>query len=730
MLNFISLSVAGITRVLVPLLLLVTVSLQAAQTSDRLNRPVTDLKGKQISYYDADRDIVGAATDIHQLSSLIVPTPDIAEHVQWVWATLGTGIGLGLLDSADLDGDGDIEVITTGGGVSFGGTSTIFVLENDLTKVACMLDQVSQPLDYHIQQLDGDKALEVLLVTPTEVLMMDGASCVIEARTPFPSTVDGGGVGDVNNDGVPDVAYAVGSDLFIAPWNDFSNPLKRLGFGGARIIIEDLGRAGGDDIGVAANVLFILRGDTLETITEIHDPVSSMIDFGDIDGDGDGDVIIGTAWTHGISVIDVASGELVLEVPFGDLAIFKAQDIDQDGDMEIVYGDGQWGSVGVLDGDGTVLYSIANPSHGVTNVLITDLQGDGALELLWGAGHTDTGSDHLYSGDLSTELITFTSIDIDGPFQLSDPGPFSPTGGPRVAASFAKSNSGYDVGGVATLDMANGNLLDQFPAVDTNGWGTVTSVAAANNDGDQAWEVCFSGDDTYDEFISCRDTVSGETEWFRQISNGYIYQLKLEDIDGDGQKELLTINSFGVVSSYNASNGFLEWVSEDLSTDFITWGFDGLAMVNGDLWVVFPSGNIRKLNPVTGELVDSDDSTLVTQIATRGATVYANRSGEGVGVLNPVTLELDTVLYPTTDNLGLLSLSGDGSILLAASGTRPDFMPVLISVNSTFAPVQLGQMTFWDEHITDRLQLLLATPHGVTSIELGWQDVIFSSGFE
>ena len=153
-------------------------------------------------------------------------------------------------------------------------------------------------------------------------------------------------------------------------------------------------------------------------------------------------------------------------------------------------------------------------------------------------------------------------------------------------------------------------------------------------------------------------------------------------------------------------------------------------MVNGDLWVVFPSGNIRKLNPVTGELVDSDDSTLVTQIATRGATVYANRSGEGVGVLNPVTLELDTVLYPTTDNLGLLSLSGDGSILLAASGTRPDFMPVLISVNSTFAPVQLGQMTFWDEHITDRLQLLLATPHGVTSIELGWQDVIFSSGFE
>lgn len=730
MLNFISSSIAVVTRSLILVILLVSCPLKEAQTSDYLSHSATNPKGSRLTHGHIDRNVVNAATNPNQPNAAVIPTPDIAEHVQWVWATLGTGIGLGLLDSADLDGDGNTEVITTGGGFSFGGPTAIFVLENDLTKVACLLDKVSQLLDYHIQQLDGDTALEVLLVTPDEVIMMDGASCLIEAQTVFPSTVDSGGIGDVNNDGIPDVAYAINNDLFIAPWNDFSSPAKRLGFGGTRIIVEDLGRANGDDIGIVADVIFILRGDTLETITEIHDPVSSMIDFGDIDGDGTGDVIVGTEWTQGIFVIEVESGETLLHVPFSNLATFRSQDIDDDGDEEIVYGDAQWGSVGVLDGDGTVLHSITNPSHGVTNVLVTDLKGDNTPDLLWGAGHTDSGSDHLYCGDLSINQITFTSNDIDEPFQLSQPGPFFATEDHHVAVSFAESNSEYDIGGIATLKLANGNLTDQFLAVENAGWGTVTTVAAANIDDDQAWEVCFSGDDTYDEFISCRDSASEEIEWFRQIPNGYIYQMKLEDIDLDGEIELLAINSAGVVSSFNASNGFLEWASEDLSTDFVSWGFDGMAMVDGDLWVVFPSGNIRKLNPMTGDVIDSDNLTPVTHIATKGTTVYAHRSGEGVGVLNPTTLELSSVLYSTTDSLSLLTLSDDGNVLLAASGTRPEFIPVLISVDSVFAPVQLEQMTFWDEHITDRLQLLLATPHGVTSISLNWLVVIFSNGFE
>jgi hypothetical protein len=137
------------------------------------------------------------------------------------------------------------------------------------------------------------------------------------------------------------------------------------------------------------------------------------------------------------------------------------------------------------------------------------------LPILWDAGHTSTGSDHLYSGDLSSESTTWSSDDIDGPFQLAQPGSYPGSGQSQLAVSFAESNSGYDIGGVATLKMLNGNLVEQFLAVEANGWGTITTVAAANVDEDPAWEICFSGDHIYDEFIRCRDAVSGETEWFR-----------------------------------------------------------------------------------------------------------------------------------------------------------------------------------------------------------------------
>ena len=560
--------------------------------------------------------------------------------------------------------------------------------------------------------------------------MIDGASCVIESRSVFPSPIDSGGLGDINHDGVPDVAYSVGNDLYLAPWNDFSNPLERRGFGGSRIIVEPLGRVDGDDIGVASNVLFVLRGDSLQTIMEIADPISPMFDFGDIDGNGEAEVIAGVPWSDGITVYGVPGGEVLLNVPFFNLATLRAQDFDGDGNSEIVFGEAQWGSVGIIDGDGTLLKSISNPSHGTTNVLVVDLHADNKQELLWGAGHTDTGSDHLYSGDLQSELVSWWSQDIDGPFQLAQPGKYLASSRSQVAVSFAESDSSYDIGGVSTLEMLNGRQIDQFLAIDGSGWGTITTVAAANVDEDQAWEICFSGDYLYDEFISCRDAISGETEWSRQIASGYIYQMLLEDIDVDGQKELLTINAWGIVSSYDASSGNLEWVSEDLTADFISWGFDGMAMVNGDLWVVFPTGNIRKLDPLSGDLVEAADATPVTHVATNGGTVYACRNGEGVGVLNPETLAFESVLYPTTGNLSLLTLADDGKTLLTASGSRPDFAPVLISVSAAFDPVLLGQMRFWDEHLTGYQHLLLTTSNGVMSISFQWLDVIFKSGFE
>jgi hypothetical protein len=73
--------------------------------------------------------------------------------------------------------------------------------------------------------------------------------------------------------------------------------------------------------------------------------------------------------------------------------------VDSDGDTtpEVIYGDGQWGSVHILAGEtGLVISSIKNPDHGVTDILVAELDGSEGLELIWGAGHSSTGADYLY----------------------------------------------------------------------------------------------------------------------------------------------------------------------------------------------------------------------------------------------------------------------------------------------------------------------------------------------
>ncbi len=61
-------------------------------------------------------------------------------------------------------------------------------------------------------------------------------------------------------------------------------------------------------------------------------------------------------------------------------------DVDGDGRLDVIYGDDQWGALHALDGEtGKEFWSLDNPEHGVTSIVIGDLNGDGqANEIAWG----------------------------------------------------------------------------------------------------------------------------------------------------------------------------------------------------------------------------------------------------------------------------------------------------------------------------------------------------------
>jgi hypothetical protein len=328
-------------------------------------------------------------------SSLPGPS-NLPGRVRWIWATLGS-IGNDLLASGDLSGDGRAEVVVATNMYWGHSSRPLFVLGDELNRVVCQLEEIPWTiLDHHIFRPGPGPAADILIASEQEILLVDGRNCRIRQRHPFPLSVVAAGFGDVNGNGIPDVAYSDGADLFVAPWNDFSSPIERRGFGGSRLIVDSLGRADGDDIGVAAELLFVLRGDNLETITEISGHPLNHVAFGDVTGDGVGNVVLGATWNDGIRVFDLDHDAPVLEHPVFDLARLATSDVNGNGQMEIVYGEAQWGDVHVLAADGTVLHTLHNPSHGISNLLPVDFQGNGQVDVLW-------GNRQLFRGDLATE---------------------------------------------------------------------------------------------------------------------------------------------------------------------------------------------------------------------------------------------------------------------------------------------------------------------------------------
>ena len=100
-----------------------------------------------------------------------------------------------------------------------------------------------------------------------------------------------------------------------------------------------------------------------------------------------------------------------------DVGAIHVTDIDGDSVQELLVGEGQWGDVIAFD---TVTqqqeWFIANPEHGVTDVAVGDVYGDGDEEVLWGAGATSTGADRLYVADWQTSMIEWENIQLEGPF--------------------------------------------------------------------------------------------------------------------------------------------------------------------------------------------------------------------------------------------------------------------------------------------------------------------------
>jgi outer membrane protein assembly factor BamB/predicted Ser/Thr protein kinase len=248
---------------------------------------------------------------------------------------------------------------------------------------------------------------------------------------------DGFGTGDLNGDGVQDVAFGTKDGHVVVLngangeeiWKDritmeASEPINVDLFdvnddGNLEIIAAGKGDSSSQRLGVV--VVFDRNGSKLWQVRSDYDEVVDLA-YGDIDADGDTDVVAsaGTyAWGGGqVLLYDGKTGLKIWsrDLGRGNARGIDAGDVDGDGDMEVAV-ENYDNKVFLLDGrSGEILWSQSKEWYG-RDVVIADVDGDGTPEILSGSSKVsafDPKGNLKWKADSQEEATCLSVADING----------------------------------------------------------------------------------------------------------------------------------------------------------------------------------------------------------------------------------------------------------------------------------------------------------------------------
>jgi hypothetical protein len=411
--------------------------------------------------------------------------------------------------------------------------------------------------------------------------------------------------------------------------------------------------------------------DQLERRRLLSSPFAQFLEFGvesvgrgDINGDGavdqvsvDNEATIGTVirpYLNDGTGTFVAGIEVIVRPEFFASAEVLVGDIDNDGDDDVLMG-----GIFPAPGDGYRLYKILNTGGVLGPVvsisaddfgfleLLADIDEDGLTDLvtrtrfgqshsiLWGSGGGTFGDDGITVVNSGATVTTVKKLDVDGDSDLDLVTHSFASGNSRVSVftqngprSFVRVNSTMGVSSGASgpnafqvFDLNQDQRADLIGATASglsirlslaNGTFAAATTIAVDGGAGQ-WVVCddFDGDSRPDLLAG---GVNSSVLFKLNASNQFVPDATLlqnggfiatADLDGDGDKDLLdgaggrVLNDgsgrFGLATSLGSSfsNSIPSWIVADLDRD----GVDDLAQKNSAVWLR-GLGNGRFSNPI------------------------------------------------------------------------------------------------------------------------------------
>lgn len=430
--------------------------------------------------------------------------------------------------------------------------------------------------------VDGDAAAEIFVAAGTMVTQLAGKSRRVSRKTGVPDDhyCRDLELADIDLDGatelvclgfVEDWLYAEEGAAFVfdAVTLEFEwrTPLENVG---STLAVGNVDEDPGLEIVLAG-------GSVYDAVTRTNQwtastPFGSDVDVGDIDGDGIDEIVGATAWsTAGLKALDGVTKAVLWQIEVDDIDALTVADIQDDPRAEILLGDGQWGDVTAYRhnpvGSPSVLFRINSQNHGVSTIDAGDLDGDGAIELIWGSGESSSGENTLVVSSVGPDPVVewknANPAELDGPFFG---GLAAETAPERTTLIFAvgRTDSGYGDARVISLSPQGRVALTKGLGSNAN-WEAAVDVADVDSNGVDEVLLCTS--EGYDGYFTAVDFRTSESLWTSPQDIGVGVAVTHADLNGDDAPEFIAMTREGIIKAYDMMARTLYWQSPKLEVD-------------------------------------------------------------------------------------------------------------------------------------------------------------------
>ncbi|MEH6633551.1 MAG: VCBS repeat-containing protein [Halopseudomonas aestusnigri] len=395
---------------------------------------------------------------------------------------------------------------------------------------------------------------------------------------------------------------------------------------------------------------------------------------GDIDGDGDLDVILTSAFGDTVAWFEndgagiFGAEQTISNSQDGARSVF-AGDMDGDGDLDVISASQIDNTIAWFENDGTGIFgteqTISNLQDGAASVVVGDIDGDGDLDAISASEDDDTIAwfENDGTGTFGTEKTISNSQDGATSVVVGD---INGDGDLDVISASENDDTiaWFENDGTGTFgtEQTISNLQDSAASVvvgDMDGDGDLDVISASENDDTIAW---FENDGT--GIFSAEQTISNSQDGATSVFAG--------DIDGDGDLDVISASIIDDTVAWFENDGTGTFGAEQVINSTILFPFTAiLADIDGDndLDVVTSAFNVNTVfwyQNNKAVFATNENTALSISTSNKNAITITDPDA-GTGNLS-VTLSVTNGILDATNTGGVI-ITGGNSTNLSLYGT-------------------------------------------------------------